>query len=192
MDDSETFSPPLQWWSDPHCSDDRTRNPKGRVQSDYSTPSNADLHCCGPFIMESLNANTVREEAKMAELAQRHEKRRVEILGVQEHRRLYADDQIVYRWIERCEFITSSAWQNEAQVVTVVWGWCWVLGCIMPFAGFTITPIGSLMQISMAAQQQQHSMMYGSQLPCSSGQLQGEACTRWRTLHVPRPHQVQW
>ncbi|XP_029317080.1 craniofacial development protein 2-like [Cottoperca gobio] len=46
------------------------------------------------------------------------EERGVEILGIQEHRRVHTEDQIVYHRVEKCWFITSSAWQNEAQAAT--------------------------------------------------------------------------
>ena len=68
--------------------------------------------------MGTFNACTVREEARLVELAHCAEERGVEILGVQEHRRVHTDDQIVYHKVERCTFITSSAWRNEAQAET--------------------------------------------------------------------------
>ncbi|KAJ8373004.1 hypothetical protein AAFF_G00272410 [Aldrovandia affinis] len=98
--------------------DDWTPNPQGRVQSDHSTPSNALLRCRRPFVMGTFNACTVREEARLVELAHCAEERGVEILGIQEHRRVHTDDRIVYRRVERCTFITASAWRNEAQAAT--------------------------------------------------------------------------
>ncbi|KAJ8401417.1 hypothetical protein AAFF_G00386480 [Aldrovandia affinis] len=98
--------------------DDETPNPEGRVKSDHSTPSNALLRCRRPFIMGTFNASTVREEARLAELAHCAKKRGVEILGVQEHRRVHAHDPIVYFKVGNCSLITSSAWQNEAQAAT--------------------------------------------------------------------------
>ncbi|CAK6977732.1 uncharacterized protein LOC114950604 [Scomber scombrus] len=97
--------------------DDRTSNPgkPGRVLSDHSPPSNALMRCRRPFVMGTFNACTVREVARLVELAHCAEERGVEILGVQEHRRVHTDDQIVYHKVERCTFITSSAWRNEAQ-----------------------------------------------------------------------------
>ncbi|KAJ8393714.1 hypothetical protein AAFF_G00057670 [Aldrovandia affinis] len=98
--------------------DDETPNPEGRVKSDHSTPSNALLRCRRPFIMGTINASTVREEARLAGLAHCAEKRGVEILGVQEHRRVHAHDPIVYCKVGNCSLITSSAWRNEAQAAT--------------------------------------------------------------------------
>ena len=52
--------------------DDWTPNPLlrgGRVQSDHSPLSNALLRCRRPCIMATYNANTVREEARLEELA---------------------------------------------------------------------------------------------------------------------------
>ncbi|KAF3837945.1 hypothetical protein F7725_009713 [Dissostichus mawsoni] len=68
--------------------------------------------------MGTFNACTVREEARLVELAHCAEERGVEILGIQEHRRVQTDDRIVYRRVERCTFITASAWRNEAQAAT--------------------------------------------------------------------------
>ncbi|XP_034053142.1 craniofacial development protein 2-like [Gymnodraco acuticeps] len=98
--------------------DDRTPNQQGRVLSDHSTPSNALMRCRRPFVMGTFNACTVREEARLVELAHCAEERGVEILGIQEHRRVHTDVQIVYRRVERCTFITASAWPNEAQAAT--------------------------------------------------------------------------
>ncbi|KAF3841559.1 hypothetical protein F7725_007421 [Dissostichus mawsoni] len=85
---------------------------------DRSTPSNALMRCRRPFVMGTFNACTVREEARLVELAHCAEERGVEILGIQEHRRVHTDDRIVYRRVERCTFITASAWRNEAQAAT--------------------------------------------------------------------------
>ena len=68
--------------------------------------------------MGSFNACTVREDARLAELAHCVEEWGVEILGVQEHRRVHTEDRIAYRRVERCTFISSSAWRNEAQAAT--------------------------------------------------------------------------
>lgn len=68
--------------------------------------------------MGTFNANTVSEESRLAELAHCTEERGLEILGVQEHRRVHTSDQIVYQRVEKCSFITSSAWRNEARAAT--------------------------------------------------------------------------
>ncbi|KAJ8401446.1 hypothetical protein AAFF_G00383650 [Aldrovandia affinis] len=101
--------------------DDWTPNPlqrRGRVQSDHSPLTNALLRCRRPFIMATYNANTVREEARLEELAHCAEERGVEILAVQEHRRVHTDQPINYRRVGGCTFITSSAWRNDAQAAT--------------------------------------------------------------------------
>ncbi|KAJ8385845.1 hypothetical protein AAFF_G00182010 [Aldrovandia affinis] len=67
--------------------------------------------------MGTFNANTVREDARLAELAHCAEERGVEILGVQEHRRVH-HDPIAYCRVGGCSFITSSAWRNKAQAAT--------------------------------------------------------------------------
>ena len=68
--------------------------------------------------MGTFNACTVREEARLEELAHCAEERGVEILGIQENRRVHTDDRIVYRRVGRCTLITASAWRNEAQAAT--------------------------------------------------------------------------
>ncbi|XP_034092751.1 craniofacial development protein 2-like [Gymnodraco acuticeps] len=77
------------------------------------------MRCRRPFVMGTFNACTVREDARLVELAHCAEERGVEILGIQEHRRVHTDDQIVYRRVEGCTFITASAWRNKAQAATV-------------------------------------------------------------------------
>ncbi|XP_029288535.1 craniofacial development protein 2-like [Cottoperca gobio] len=94
--------------------DNRTSNPEGRVLSDHSTRSKALLRCRRPFTMGTFNANTVREEGRLEELAHCAEERGVEILGIQEHRRVHAEDQIVYHRVAKC----WSVWRNEAQAAT--------------------------------------------------------------------------
>ncbi|KAK1883300.1 Craniofacial development protein 2 [Dissostichus eleginoides] len=78
-----------------------------------------------PFLEDNMTigpqtskGGSVREEARLVELAHCAEERGVEILGIQEHRRVHTDDRIVYRRVERCTFITASAWRNEAQAAT--------------------------------------------------------------------------
>ncbi|XP_061774103.1 craniofacial development protein 2-like [Nerophis ophidion] len=90
----------------------------GRVLSEHSPPSNALMHCRRPFAMGTFNACTAREEARLIELARCAEERGVEILGVQEHRRVHTDYPILYCRVERCMFISASAWRNEAQAAT--------------------------------------------------------------------------
>ena len=68
--------------------------------------------------MATYNANTVREEARLEELAHCAEDRGVEILAVQEHRRVHTDQTINYRRVGGRTFITSSAWRNDAQAAT--------------------------------------------------------------------------
>ena len=54
----------------------------------------------------------------MEELTHCVESRGVEILGVQEHRRVHEDINIKYHRVESYTFVTSSAWRNEAQAAT--------------------------------------------------------------------------
>ena len=64
--------------------------------------------------MATFNANTVREEARLEELAHCVEERGVEILGVQEHRRVHADRPILHHKVGACTFVTSSAWRSRS------------------------------------------------------------------------------
>ena len=68
--------------------------------------------------MATFNANTVRMEARLEELAHCVEERGVEILGVQEHRRVHTDHTIRYQRVGGCTFISASAWRNDAQAAT--------------------------------------------------------------------------
>ena len=84
--------------------DDWTPNPtrRGRAQSDHSPLSNALLRCKRPLIMATFNANTVKEEARLQELAHCVKKRGVEILGVQEHRIVHTaatTQSITAKWV---------------------------------------------------------------------------------------------
>lgn len=59
--------------------------------------------------MGIFNANTLREDAMLAELAHCAEERGMEILGVQEHRREHQDpDIIVHTRVGGDTFISSS------------------------------------------------------------------------------------
>ncbi|XP_056102439.1 craniofacial development protein 2-like [Rhinichthys klamathensis goyatoka] len=101
--------------------DNGTLNPgivPGRVLSDHITPSNALMRCRRPVVMGTFNACTAREEARLIELAHCAEERGVEILGVQEHRRVHTEDPILYHRVERCTFISASAWKNDSQAAT--------------------------------------------------------------------------
>ncbi|KAJ4943537.1 hypothetical protein JOQ06_006037 [Pogonophryne albipinna] len=101
--------------------DDNTLNPQGRVLSDHSTPSDALMRCRRPFVMGTFNACTVREEARLVELAHCAEERGVEILGVQEHRRVHTDDRIVYRRDARSSLHLREFSGNPVTTVIVVY-----------------------------------------------------------------------
>ena len=67
--------------------------------------------------MATLNAKTVREEARLEELAQCIEERGVEILKVQGHRRMHTDRPILHHRVGACTFV-SSAWWNRSHAAT--------------------------------------------------------------------------
>jgi hypothetical protein len=64
--------------------------------------------------MATFNANTAREEARASEIAHCFAACGIEILGIQEHRRVH-DDPVVFRRLEGQHLITSSAWRNQVQ-----------------------------------------------------------------------------
>ena len=85
--------------------------------SDHSTPTNALMRCRRPLTMGTFNACTLREDSRLGELVHCAEEQGVEILGIQEHRRVHTED-LLYRRVEGSTLITSSAWRNEAQAAT--------------------------------------------------------------------------
>ena len=68
--------------------------------------------------MATLNAKTLREEARLEELAQCIEERGVEILKVQGHRRMHTDRPIPHYMVGACNFVSSSAWWNRSHAAT--------------------------------------------------------------------------
>ena len=77
--------------------------------------------------MGTFNACTVRENSRMLELAHCAEENGVEILGVQEHRRVHQDqdrDTTLHCKAGKSTFITCSAWRNTVQAATVVLDYC--------------------------------------------------------------------
>ncbi|ELT89219.1 hypothetical protein CAPTEDRAFT_186251 [Capitella teleta] len=72
--------------------DEGSSNPSGREPSDNSTASNALLRCKKPFTMATFNANTVREEGRARELAHCFKQCNIDILGIQEHRRVHVEE----------------------------------------------------------------------------------------------------
>ena len=100
--------------------EDASVNRLRREVSEGSTavlPNRALLRCRKPVIMASFNACTAREDHKVMEMAHCAQVCGIEILGVQEHRRVRKDedDTIKFEKIESYHLITSSAWRNDAQ-----------------------------------------------------------------------------
>ncbi|KAJ4938949.1 hypothetical protein JOQ06_028414 [Pogonophryne albipinna] len=197
--------------------DDNTLNPQGRVLSDHSTPSDALMRCRRTFVMGTFNACTVREEARLVELAHCAEERGVEILGVQEHRGVHTDDRIVYRRVERCTFITASAWRNEAQAATGGVGL--MLGprarkalrqvyhhtdriLIAEFSGNPVTTVIVMYSPTNVAPSEEVEQFYEElatavrDVPAHNFlailEVVRKAWTRGRTLPIPRLYQPQW
>ena len=64
--------------------------------------------------MATFNANTAREEARAREIAHCFTACGIEILGIQEHKRVH-EDPVVFSRLEGQYLITASAWRNQAQ-----------------------------------------------------------------------------
>ena len=81
-------------------------------------PKRALLRCRRPVIMASFNANTARTDEDAMEIAHCAETCGVDILGIQEHRRVHKEEEreeIKFEKVESYHLITSSAWRNERQ-----------------------------------------------------------------------------
>jgi len=64
--------------------------------------------------MATFNANTVRRESRASELAQCFISQHIDILGIQEHRRVH-EESVAFSRLEGQYLITSSAWRNQTQ-----------------------------------------------------------------------------
>ncbi|XP_060758416.1 craniofacial development protein 2-like [Neoarius graeffei] len=96
--------------------EDISLNPNGRGMLDGNRRSNALLCCRKTLHVASFNANTLREEARVLELVHCVEKCQIDIMRVQEHRKVLEDAEIIE--MERVEsryLIVSSAWRNDMQ-----------------------------------------------------------------------------
>ena len=94
--------------------DEGSLNRSRRDQSDKSAGSDAILRCKKPFSMATFNANTAREDGRMKEIVHCFMKCGIEMLGIQEHRRVH-EDSVKYSRVEGQYLITSSAWRNQSQ-----------------------------------------------------------------------------
>ena len=101
--------------------EDASVNRLRREVSEGSTavlPNRALLRCRKPVIMASFNANTARTDEDAIEIAYCAESCGIDILGIQEHRRVHDEDQkedIKFEKVESYHLLTSSAWRNESQ-----------------------------------------------------------------------------
>ena len=86
-------------------------------QSTSRKPKSALLRCRRSIIMASFNACTARIDDKAMEMAYCAQACGIDILGVQEHRRVHKDEEDILKFekIESYHLITSSAWRNERQ-----------------------------------------------------------------------------
>ncbi|XP_062928154.1 uncharacterized protein LOC134359115 [Mobula hypostoma] len=85
-----------------------TSNPTGRVESDKGAKRTAPLlRCKVKTIISTFNANTIRLLPRYTELASQASSYEISILGIQEHRHVYPDEEI-----EGMHLITSSAWRE--------------------------------------------------------------------------------
>uniref|UniRef100_X2B9M6 Endonuclease/exonuclease/phosphatase domain-containing protein n=1 Tax=Capitella teleta TaxID=283909 RepID=X2B9M6_CAPTE len=72
------------------------------------------LRCKKPFTMATFNANTIREEGRARELAHCFKQCNIDILGIQEHRKVHVEETQFSR-LEGQYLVTSSAWRNLSQ-----------------------------------------------------------------------------
>ena len=92
--------------------DDGSSKPSGRDLSDFSAATTAPfLRCKKMFQMATFNANTSRLEKRAKELASRMQKYKIDILGIQEHRRVH-QEQLKLEVVEGLHLVTSSAWYS--------------------------------------------------------------------------------
>jgi hypothetical protein len=93
--------------------DEGPSNPLGRGSSEDRTAKAAPLlRCRRTLTLSTFNALTIREEARAQELAACAQKVGVSILGIQEHRRVHAETEVVFSLVEGMHLITTSAWRD--------------------------------------------------------------------------------
>ena len=92
-------------------------NPLRRGLPDNSVRSDALLHCKKTIQIATFNTNTIRTDGRANELAHCFVKNNIDVMGIQEHRRVH-NDTLVFQRIEGQHLITSSAWRNNAQAAT--------------------------------------------------------------------------
>ena len=72
--------------------DDGFLNPSGRDQSDFRAKATAHLlKCKKSIILSTFNAFTIRDESRSEEMAACSEMYGIDVLGIQEHRRVHED-----------------------------------------------------------------------------------------------------
>ncbi|KAM9853332.1 uncharacterized protein ACBR49_004161 [Aulostomus maculatus] len=93
------------WEEDPSC---------GSVPFDHRNPSKALLCFQSPFVMGTFNVCTLNTKANVLKLAECATEIGMEILGIQEHRKVHAGGGVKYQRVGRYTFVTASAWRNNA------------------------------------------------------------------------------
>ena len=93
--------------------DEGPSNPHGRGSSENRTIKAAPLlRCRRELTLSTFNALTIREEARAQELAACAKAVGISILGIQEHRRVHAQSEVVYSMLEGMHLVTTSAWRD--------------------------------------------------------------------------------
>ena len=105
-----------------------TTHPKGNSEVDSLNSNNSErlstdsevqetvkslLKAKKNLIFSTFNARTLRKEQNVEELIINFKKQRINIMGLQEHRRVHEDVPISYEERNGQYFITSSAWRNS-------------------------------------------------------------------------------
>ena len=84
-------------------------------------PNGTLLRCRRPVILASFNACTAREEHKVMEIAHCAQSCGIEILGVQEHRRVHKDKNDIIKFV--CNLIAGKSSGHDGITVTIL-KWC--------------------------------------------------------------------
>ena len=94
------------------CDDGSSKN-SDRDSSDFSAVRTAPLlHCKKMLQMVTFNSNTIHLENCAKELASRMQKYNIDILGIQEHKRVHQNEELKFEAVERLHLVISSAWRE--------------------------------------------------------------------------------
>ncbi len=95
--------------------------------------------------MATINANTLCLQNCVEELASRMQKYNIDILGIQEHRRIHWNEELNFEVVEELHLVTSSAWREPTTNTSQggvglllytkarksLWSVTWICNCIL-------------------------------------------------------------